>query len=123
MAAKTFSAFMDFLLSKQCMVSKPARNLLQGAIREYTDEQNDKEREWNRREKPVRLPALRRDFCGFCCVVSYNSNMRYRRGADGRTGECMKKRGDLLIISGVVKEYLKKTMDFKTCRKTEELFA
>ena len=57
-----------------------------------------------------RLPALRRDFCGFCLVGNYNSNMRHRRGADGRLGEYLKKREELLRMCGIVKRYLRKAL-------------
>ena len=121
MVDKIFSAFIEFLLLKQCMVLKPARKQLQGEAGEYTDQLENTE--WSRKKTHRRLPALRRGFCGFCVVGIYNSNMRHRRGADGRLGEYLKKREELLRMCGIVKRYLRIALDFNTCRINEELCA
>ena len=121
MVDKIFSAFIDSLLSKQCMVSKPIRNLPQGKPGEYTDQLENTE--CSRKKTHRRLPALRRGFCGFFSFGDYNSNMRYRRGADGRLGEYLKKREELLRMCGIVKRYLRKALVFNTCRINEELCA
>ena len=47
--------------------------------------------------------------------------MRHRRGADGRLGEYLKKREELLRMCGIVKRYLRKAMVFNTCRISDEL--
>ena len=105
---------IDSLLSKQCMVSKPTRNTLQGEPEEYQNQSEYKE--LNVKKTHRRLPALRRGFCGFCFVVSINSNMRHRHGADWRLGEYLKKREELLRMCGIVKRYLRKAMVFTPCR-------